>query len=541
MVNMKNTRTFCILILAIFLCTCTKVSDINQPQIGDNRVDTTPSAVLLKLLGEYPKVYSRASNENTLNYEYTIMAVSSRFGGYFCVPYSQDGVVQGCMIYPTCNKDAQNGGVFTIEELTGEVINMNSNYLNNIIPTDERYLYSVHFLNWERRDRLKVNPYLSAFAKSMEINTNPITTNRIEKESNTPLTRVVSDWSSTTIHMEYQTTSVVNGFTITAPDLSRLTSWIDEFFKSCSYGLPIDISDYQVYRLYSGSLEIELAFDKIVTRYDVNILMYKVIRYINEKICARSKGYFDATFTYDIIEHRQNTGGGGSSSGGSGGSSGGGIVADGSDDEPHLKSAYRAKAMFNASISTQDWEELETRIDILLRDCRGAGLYTALIEGGRINFKFTDENDAAYYPQANLLKINLKMESNELFHELFHAYQYRNEKNIASFCNAKMNHEIEAHFAQYCYLLKSEDYAQGWSFAAKYADNRSTAIQMLSTYIDNKGRLMPDMSAEYVDSLIEYNIVDVFRKTDAYKDYPYDNSRGVESNFKNLREIAKNC
>lgn len=133
------------------------------------------------------------------------------------------------------------------------------------------------------------------------------------------------------------------------------------------------------------------------------------------------------------------------------------------------------------------------------------------------------------------------MESNELFHELFHAYQYRKEKNITSFCNAKMNHEIEAHFAQYCYLLKSEGDAPGWSFAAEHADNRGIAIQMLSTYINNKRRLLPDMSPEYVNGLIENNIVNVFRKTDAYKDYPYDNSRGVEFDFENLREIAKNC
>ena len=48
-----------------------------------------------------------------------------------------------------------------------------------------------------------------------------------------------------------------------------------------------------------------------------------------------------------------------------------------------------------------------------------------------------------------------------------------------------MNHEIEAHFAQYCYLLNSEDDAPGWSFAAEHADNRGIAIQMLSTYINN--------------------------------------------------------
>ena len=49
------------------------------------------------------------------------------------------------------------------------------------------------------------------------------------------------------------------------------------------------------------------------------------------------------------------------------------------------------------------------------------------------------------------------------------------------------------------------------------------------------------MSPEYVNGLIENNIVNVFRKSDAYKDYPYDNSRGVEFDFENLREIAKNC
>ena len=100
---------------------------------------------------------------------------------------------------------------------------------------------------------------------------------------------------------------------------------------------------------------------------------------------------------------------------------------------------------------------------------------------------------------------------------------------------------MEAHFALYCYFLMSEDESPCLSFASEQADNRGIAIQMLSTYINNKRRLLSDMSSEYVNGLIENNIVNVFRKTDAYKDYPYDNSRGVEFDFENLREIAKNC
>ena len=39
------------------------------------------------------------------------------------------------------------------------------------------------------------------------------------------------------------------------------------------------------------------------------------------------------------------------------------------------------------------------------------------------------------------------------------------------------------------------------------------------------------MSPEYVNGLIENNIVNVFRKTDAYKDYPYDNKMCIRDRF----------
>ena len=91
------------------------------------------------------------------------------------------------------------------------------------------------------------------------------------------------------------------------------------------------------------------------------------------------------------------------------------------------------------------------------------------------------------------------MDSNELFHEMLHAYQYQNEKN---------------------YHL---------------------AVMTLNDYLDDKGYLHEGMDQELVNSFVEFNIVEAFKRTIEYKDYKYDSNRDIQSNFANLREITKNC
>ena len=67
------------------------------------------------------------------------------------------------------------------------------------------------------------------------------------------------------------------------------------------------------------------------------------------------------------------------------------------------------------------------------------------------------------------------------------------------------------------------------------------AVMTLNDYLDDKGYLHEGMDQELVNSFVEFNIVEAFKRTIEYKDYKYDSNRDIQSNFANLREITKNC
>lgn len=66
------------------------------------------------------------------------------------------------------------------------------------------------------------------------------------------------------------------------------------------------------------------------------------------------------------------------------------------------------------------WEEL-----LYKKLCNSAAL-----NGNFISFQFVEEKEAIYEPSTRTLKLNKNMDSNELFHEMLHAYQYQNEKEL---------------------------------------------------------------------------------------------------------------
>lgn len=96
------------------------------------------------------------------------------------------------------------------------------------------------------------------------------------------------------------------------------------------------------------------------------------------------------------------------------------------------------------------------------------------------------------------------MDSNELFHEMLHAYQYQNEKNYTSFVNARMNLDIEAHYAQYLYLKGSLEYdVCEWRQAVEVKKSRRhLAVMTLNDYLDDKGYLHEGMDQELVNSFV---------------------------------------
>lgn len=48
----------------------------------------------------------------------------------------------------------------------------------------------------------------------------------------------------------------------------------------------------------------------------------------------------------------------------------------------------------------------------------------------------------------------------------------------------------------------------------------------LNDYLDDKGNLQGRMDQELVNSFVEFNVVEAFKRTIEYKDYKYDSQSG---------------
>ncbi|WP_294619423.1 hypothetical protein [uncultured Bacteroides sp.] len=208
--------------------------------------------------------------------------------------------------------------------------------------------------------------------------------------------------------------------------------------------------------------------------------------------------------------------------------------------------SLKAKNIFqNSELSEQDWKLLEVRLDSIIEKCMGAGLYNSLLDslnGATIIFQFSDNKDAAYRPETNILKWNKEMDSNELFHELFHAYQLRTEESAASFKKAMLNLEIETHYAHYLYLRGMEEYETSeWRKGVKGGDKRILASMNLKVYLDEKGQLLEDVLMDPLEIYWEQTVLPIFSEFNEYDTYSYDKNRDILSNFTNLSNITKDC
>lgn len=135
------------------------------------------------------------------------------------------------------------------------------------------------------------------------------------------------------------------------------------------------------------------------------------------------------------------------------------------------------------------------------------------------------------------------MESNHLFHEMWHAYQAYQE-TVDSYKNAELNLEIEAHYAQYLYLKKLPEYpGSKWHlpyFSTKEKYRRFKYIAELEWCINTKGEIHETSSIEMLNSQIE-DIVEIFHKTKSYENCIFDESRSSLSMFGNLNLLTKDC
>jgi len=227
----------------------------------------------------------------------------------------------------------------------------------------------------------------------------------------------------------------------------------------------------------------------------------------------------------DLSGGSTTVGGGGNSGTGGGGSS----------------SASASDIFSNDDFNDVSWNMADYLLEDILNDCMGEALFNGIKEklnGDKIKFRFI-ENEASSYNLTNrTLSISVdQLESNVLFHEMFHLYQSLSESQ-SSFINHKMNREIETHFAQYLFRKKQAFLFDLETDSLFLTNEKLHACRTIENYVDDYGVIKDGTGLSLAEHL-EYVVVDAFRNQ-GYGNYPF-NYESIDMTFRILKELTNNC
>ena len=219
-------------------------------------------------------------------------------------------------------------------------------------------------------------------------------------------------------------------------------------------------------------------------------------------------------------------------------------------DEPKDTIASKAKTIFrNSNMTEENWRIIERMLDKITADCLGENLYNGLkyfLNGGTltIQFKLPGETGGGFGTDENGnigIVLDQEMKSNQLFHEMMHAYRAYNE-TASSYKSSTINGEIEAFYAQYLYISRLPEYENSEWEADYYTNPIKLRARILSDYLDNKGNLRNYTNYNKLKFAIT-NFAVYLKTHGVYQDdkYKYDSSREILSNFNNLRNLTIDC
>ena len=206
--------------------------------------------------------------------------------------------------------------------------------------------------------------------------------------------------------------------------------------------------------------------------------------------------------------------------------------------------APKAQAIFrNSNMIDENWQVIENMIEKIIEDCMGQNLYNGLkqkLNGKTLTIQFQNDKGSSFNYRTGAIKLSaINMESNHLFHEMFHAYQAYQE-TPETYSNSVINLEIEAHYAQYLYLKKLPEYP-GSKWSIEWAEEgRPTLTTSLEFYITHKGELIDDKDGTRLNVHLN-KLINAFKKDSVYSGYNYDGSRQGLSNFQTLQILTKGC
>lgn len=219
---------------------------------------------------------------------------------------------------------------------------------------------------------------------------------------------------------------------------------------------------------------------------------------------------------------------------------------------PAAGKAPLASELFrNSKFSAAEWAIIEDMMEEMMKDCLGEALYKGLkdkLGGKKLIVSFSNSGYEFNLPSGTVFIYAKDIESNQLFHEIWHAYQSYQETET-SFDSSMLNQEYEARYAQYIYIKRHPDFKFDSNAKQKFTkweswyeyDDLCRSIRHLNKYIDDQGNLKKGVAAADLDSYLMNKLQTTFKSNETYRVYPYDHNRIGTQNFKNLKELTKNC
>lgn len=208
--------------------------------------------------------------------------------------------------------------------------------------------------------------------------------------------------------------------------------------------------------------------------------------------------------------------------------------------------APKASSIFrNSRMTETNWRTLEKMIEKIEKDCVGSNLYNGLkqaLGGKTLSIQFVAPKEGSSFNfDGNTagIKLTTDMESNQLFHEMMHAFQSYQETE-SSYKASLINKEIEARYAQYQYVKKLKEFP-GSKWEKQYTKTDvGMAIADLAESIDKKGNLQPGETDETLFIRV-HTAKNTIQKIKDYSKVSFNENKAGSETFKNLRTLSKGC
>ena len=537
----KQIHFFSLFILISFLSnSCEYNYNYSDVLLPTSEVKNEYGAFFLKQLQNQASAYEQFAALFSLGqeplYEYVQIMSNADYGFYYFIPYGKihENKVEGA-IYFSLGTITEENKTIHLNTPLGTPIKINPFQLNNIEIT-KRFLYSIPFKDLKNRS-LKVNPALVEFADKLEGKCISLPSKEVSPQN---IIVRSSYTEKVDIVFEYQISAngTVEGSEVIISSLTpyKVVQIMEFVLKKHNIKL------YEFGNISHGRINLSVFMDEIG---DPGAFLYNFTEEVRREIYFLG---YKTSFQYSFHVSYVPVNGGGSNEESSGGSTGGssGTGGDSSSGGNTVTAAPLAKTIFrNSNMTEQNWIVLEKMLIKIKENCMGNALYNELekvLNGQTLYIQFINSGNSAFSLDGGI-SLNIRAVSGDFFHEMLHAYQAYNESHV-SMTEAKLNMEIETHYAQYLYQSNLPEY-QTKNNKWKKRDTvkaRWREIARLKKILDRKGNLLPGISNSKLESELLNRVIPTLQANGyPLSKYPVDYNRIGYINFKNLKELTKNC